>query len=272
MQHSRAWKLGCSHRDYRIPQGLRGLRAGYAAMGTGCCLSVAKSHASVRVFKEEDIGEEDLRAVLEASRRAPTGWNLQPVTIVAVRDREKLRLIADSVGGQEHVANAAVFLVYVVDYAKIVRAAEKLGIKAEPGPANLYEALVDVGIMAGWAMLAAESLGYGGVFVALYENPCAIVELLNLPRYTVPVVGLALGRPAEKPAPKKRQRLDALVAWDEYGNADEKAEAVLEVYGERARRLFTYVFSPDGYYRTASERLLFCLGKQGLLKTGGPGA
>lgn len=241
-------------------------------MSTGCCLSVAKKHVSVRVFSGKDIDEEDLRAILEASQRAPTGWNLQPVTIVAVRDRDKLRLIADSVGGQEHVANAAVFLVYVVDYAKIVGAAERLGIKAEPGPANLYEALVDVGIMAGWAMLAAESLGYGGVFVALYENPCAVVELLNLPRYTVPVVGLALGRPAERPAPRRRQRLGALVAWNEYGDVNEKVEAVLEVYGERARRLFTYVFSPDGYYRTASERLLFCLEKQGLLKTGSLGA
>ena len=69
-------------------------------MSTGCCLSVAKKHVSVRVFSGKDIDEEDLRAILEASQRAPTGWNLQPVTIVAVRDRDKLRLIADSVGGR----------------------------------------------------------------------------------------------------------------------------------------------------------------------------
>jgi FMN reductase [NAD(P)H] len=235
------------------------------------CTETIERHASVRSFTGEPIPEEDLRRVLEAARRAPTGWNLQPVTVIVVRDSGCLEQLADAVGGQEHVAKAAAFLVFAVDYAKIVRAAEKLGLKAAPGPANLYEALIDVGIMAGWAMLAAESMGYGGVFVALYENPCAVAEILEMPRYTIPAVGLALGRPAEHPAPRRRQRLEALAPHETYGDVEEKAEAVLEVYGDRARRLFSYIFEPEGYYASATERLLLCLEKQGFSLSPGQG-
>ena len=236
--------------------------------GDNCCLSTIERHASVRSYTGEEIAEEDLEAILGASQRAPTGWNLQPVTIVVVRRRDLLRQLADIVGGQDHVASAAAFLVYTVDYAKVVEAARREGLQADPGPANLYEALIDAGIMAGWAMLAAESLGYGGVFVALYENPCPIIDLLGLPRYTMPAVGLALGRPAERPQPRPRQRLSALAPRDGYGDVESKAEALIEAYNGRARKLFSYIFGPDGYYRSASERLLFCLEKQGLISRG----
>ena len=233
--------------------------------GSKCCIATIESHASVRRYTGEAIPEDDLEAVLRAAQRAPTGWNMQPVTVVAVTDRGLLAQLADIVGGQEHVAQAAAFLVFTVDYAKIVAAAEREGVRAKPGLANLYEALIDAGIMAGWAMLAAESLGYGGVLVALYENPCPIVELLGLPRYAVPAVGLALGKPAEKPRPRPRQRLEALAPRNHYGGVDDKAEAVIEAYNGKARKLFAYIFGPEGYYDTASERLRFCLEKQGFL-------
>jgi len=237
----------------------------------GSCLDTMERHASVRRFKPGSLNEDALRAVLRAAQRAPTGWNLQPVTVVVVRDKGLLRQLADIVGGQEYVAEADAFLVYVVDYAKIVEAARREGIQARPGLANLYEALIDAGIMAGWSLLAAESLGLGGVFIALYENPCPVVELLELPRYTAPVVGLALGIPGEKPAPRPRQRLEALAPRDRYGSVEEKASAVLEAYNGRARRLFAHIFGPDGYYGRASERLRFCLEKQGLLEAEPPG-
>jgi nitroreductase len=219
----------------------------------------------VRRFTGDPLPEEDLEAILRASQRAPTGWNLQPVTMIVVREKSLLQQLSDIAGGQEHVASADVFIVYTVDYAKVARAAEEEGLPVKPGLANLYEALIDAGIMAGWGLLAAESLGYGGVLVALYENPCPVVELLDMPKYTIPAVGLALGRPAENPAPRPRQRLEALAPRGSYGSVEEKAKALIEAYNGKARRLFTYVFSPDGYYATASERLRFCLEKQGLL-------
>ena len=228
-----------------------------------CCIETISRHASVRSYTGDPIPEEHLRRILEAARRAPTGWNLQPFTIVVVRDRGRLRELADLVGGQEHVANAAAFLVFAVDYAKIVKAAEQLGMRIEPRLSNLYEALIDIGIAAGWAALAAESLGYGIVFIALYENPCGVAEALNMPRYVIPAAGIALGKPAEHPAPRKRQPLETLADMESYGDPEEKAKGVLETYGDRAARLFTYIFDQEGYYSVSSELLAKCLAEKG---------
>ncbi len=229
----------------------------------GCILSAVERHASVRKYLSDPVPEEDVERILEASRRAPSGWNLQPYTVIAVRDKAKLRELADVVGGQEHVAQAPLLLVYVVDYAKVVEAAELLGLKLQPSLVNLYEALIDVGIAAGWAALAAEELGYGVCFIALYSNPCPVAEILQLPRYTIPAVALTVGKPAESPQPRKRQPLETLSDSDIYSPAAVKAEALLKVYGSKAPTLFRHLFGPEGYYQVGNMLLRSCLEKQG---------
>ncbi len=230
------------------------------------CLSVIKSHASVRSYRGGEIPREHLEAILEAARRAPTGWNLQPLTIIAVQDPDLKKKLSQALGGQEHVAEAPVFLVFAIDYAKIARLGEKLGYRIEPGLGNLVEALIDAGIASGWAAIAAETLGYGITFIALYENPCPVAEALGLPDLVVPAVGLTIGRPAEAPKPRPRQSLETLVDYNHYTGPEEKAEALresLDTYAGRASRLFSYIFSPGGYYERASRNMAHCLREKG---------
>jgi len=225
------------------------------------CLSVVHGHVSVRRYRGDGIDDDDLRLILSAAIRAPSGWNLQPYTIIVVRDEEKKRELAGLTGGQEHVREAPVFLVFALDYAKVVEAGERAEVKVRIGIANIYEALVDIGIAAGWALLAAESLGYGGCIVALYNNPCNIAEVLQLPPRTLPVIGLALGRPAEKPAKRRRQPMNTMVDWEIYGPSVVKAEKMLETYGAKAAPLFRHLFGPEGYYPMASEMLEACISR-----------
>ncbi|MET1127885.1 MAG: nitroreductase family protein [Thermoproteota archaeon] len=228
------------------------------------CLAVISGHASVREYTGDPIPREDLEKIIEAARRAPTGWNLQPITVIAVLDAEKKRRLAEILGGQQHIASSAAFLVFAVDYAKILRAAEAKGVKFEPKLSNVVEGLVDAGIASGWAALAAESLGYGVTFIAVYWRPCQVAEVLGLPKYVVPAVGLTIGRPASKPAPKKRQSREAFADVDSYGSAEAKAKAVLEVYGEKAERLFREVlFGPEGYYEEFARNMRACLEEKG---------
>ncbi len=54
-------------------------------------------------------------------------------------------------------------------------------------------------------LLAAESLGYGGVIIGLVRYAASqIAELFKLPDYTYPVFGLALGNPNQNHAVKPR--------------------------------------------------------------------
>lgn len=228
------------------------------------CLDVIGSHASVRKFLPEPLDQGDLERILEAARRAPSSWNLQPIVVTAVTDPELKRRLSEAVGGQEHVAQAPVFLVFSVDYRKLIEASRSVGVEpAEPGLGHFIVGVLDAGIASGWAALAAETLGYGIVFVALYADPCRVAEILNLPRYVVPVVGLCIGKPAERPEPRPRHPMEVFAAVNRYPSAPDAVENVAGIYRGRGVKLFRYVLAPGGYYEEAGGAVLRCLKQRG---------
>ena len=194
-----------------------------------CCLSVIARHRSIRAFKQEPVKEEHLKAILEAARRHPSAWNLQPVHVAVVRDPELKSRLADILWGQEHIRQAPVFLVFSVDYAKLWRALEQAGVERRPlGVAELLQGVLAAGMAAAWAALAAESLGYGVSFIAVYGKPCEVAEAIGAPEGVLPVVGLNVGVPAEDPEVRPRMPLAALASENGYGSLDEAAKAYAE--------------------------------------------
>ncbi len=60
---------------------------------TGCYDTIV-GHVNVRSYKDEDVSREDVKKILEAERRSPTAWNLQPYLVSVVRDESvKLRIV-----------------------------------------------------------------------------------------------------------------------------------------------------------------------------------
>jgi FMN reductase [NAD(P)H] len=168
-------------------------------------LSVLYSHRSDRSFTSEPLSEEALCTVLEAARRAPTSTNAQHVSVVVVRDPARRARIAELAGGQPWIAKAPVFLVLVLDFYKT-----GLGVEAAGGTQIIQETVegllagvIDVGIALGTMMAAARSLGLGIVPIGgIRRSPHAMIELLELPSRSFPVVGLSVGH-IDKPAHQK---------------------------------------------------------------------
>jgi len=232
------------------------------------CLETISRHVSIRKFRDEPVPREDLERILEAARRAPSSWNLQPVTVIAVTDKGLRRSLAEITGGQEHVAEAPVFLVFSADYHKLLEASRRAGVSvAQPGLGHFVVAAIDVGIASGWAALAAEELGYGIVFVALYADPCRVADLLGLPLHVVPLVGLAVGRPAESPEPRPRQPSEVFAAENQYPSPIDLGDKVRSIYRGGGARLFRYVLGPNGYYDHVAKALIECLEKRGFRAT-----
>ncbi len=234
----------------------------------GSCVDVVDaimSHRSIRKYRSEPVNEEDLIIIVKAAIRAPTSWNLMPVSIIAVTDDATKRKLAEHVGGQQHVAEAPVFLVFAVDYAKVFEAAKSLGVEpSEPGLGHLLSAAINAGIMAAWATLAAEKMGYGATMIAVYGNPCAIAKELGLPRGVVPILGLTIGIPAESPEVRPRQPVGSVFSRETYTPApSERADGVIRVYGDRARAIMERVVGVNGYFESVSSRIRDCLREQG---------
>lgn len=214
----------------------------------------------MRRFEPSPVPASDLEAIAEAARRAPTSWNLQPLHVNIVVGEDEKRRIAEAVS-QGFVARAAAVMVFSVDYRKLLEAARRAGVDpAAPGLGHFAVALLDVGIASAWAALAAEEMGYGVVYIALYSNPCVVADALGLPSHVVPVVALALGRPAERPKPRPRQPSRAVYRLGGGYEADSLAEELAQHHGSAVLR---HVLGRGGYYEEVGGRLAECLRSRG---------
>ncbi|ELW9513351.1 oxygen-insensitive NADPH nitroreductase [Klebsiella oxytoca] len=95
---------------------------------------------------------------------------------------------------------------------------------------------VDTAIMAQNALVAAESLGLGGVYIGgLRNNIDAVTQLLKLPQHVMPLFGLCLGWPDDNPEVKPRMPSAMLVHENHYQPLD---ETVLAEYDEQLEHYY----------------------------------
>ena len=89
-------------------------------------------------------------------------------------------------------------------------------------------------------VVAAESLGMGTVFLgSLHNDAQQIIDLLRLPEYTFPAVGLAVGWPNQEPQLKPRLPKEVMYMENHY-QALENPLKDIEAYDEEI----------TGYYDT----------------------
>jgi nitroreductase len=189
-------------------------------------------HRSVRQFLPRDIDDATINALAVAAQSAASGSNLQMWSVIEIRDRQTIAEISQ-VCTQQHVASAPVVLIWVADYSRIQMIAESTNENAESIAYvdTLLSCVMDVGIGAQNAVIAAESLGLGTVYLgSVRNNAQRIAELLELPYLSIPLVGLSLGwpDPNEHAAVKPRLPLSTILHRESY---DEQAsQPALEVY------------------------------------------
>jgi hypothetical protein len=122
-------------------------------------------------------------------------------------------------GGQQHVARAAEFWVFCADFNRLLQICPdaQLGLAEQ-----LLLGAVDTAMMAQNALVAAESLGLGGVYIGGIRNSIEeVTELLKLPQHVLPLFGLCLGWPADNPEVKPRMPAAMLVHENAYQPVDE---------------------------------------------------
>jgi nitroreductase len=191
------------------------------------------SHRSIRKFTDKTITPEQLSTLLDCARAASTSSNLQCISVIRVTSKENREQLAECAGGQPYVISAPEFLVFCADFNRHqqISPEAKLGFTEQ----TLIGA-VDAALMAQNCLLAAESLGLGGVYIGgLRNNPDKVCELLNLPKHTFPMFGLCLGYPDQDPGQKPRLPASLVIHEDEYQAMD---KTTLEEYDEGMRAYY----------------------------------
>ena len=159
-------------------------------------IDIFNSHKSDRSFTAQPIDDERLDRIIRTAWHAPTSVNSQQVSVIVTRDSEKKQQIAQLAGGQPWIAQAPVFLTFVLDMHKSEQAMAAIGKEqiAHQSIESIVSGATDVGIALGTVMAAARAEGLGIVPIGgIRLNPQGMIDLLALPQHTYPVVGLVLG-------------------------------------------------------------------------------
>ncbi|MEN9316567.1 MAG: hypothetical protein RIS35_2960 [Pseudomonadota bacterium] len=190
------------------------------------------AHRTVRAYDARPVEEAHLRWIVQAAQSAATSSNLQAWSVVAVSDPERKARLADLAGGQAHIRQAPLLLVWIADLSRLDRNATRLGMT--PGANDYLEmflvAAIDAALAAQNATLAAEALGLGTCYIGAMRNrPEDVAAELGLPAHAFAVFGMTLGwADAERPASiKPRLPVDEVLHRETYrSNEDAERETV----------------------------------------------
>jgi len=183
--------------------------------------------------------------------------NIQPLSIIVVRDPERRARLADIVGEQPWVKNAPLSLVFCIDFHRVKAWAGSFDVefRGESTLCSFLIAYADVMCAAQNVVVLAQDHGLGSVYVGTILS--AIGEArreFELPRYVLPAMVLTIGYP--KSIPKHIPKLEVGVVVhhetyrrsgdDEIAGAFEKKYGVIdEDVGEYLKRAFIEVVERD---------------------------
>jgi nitroreductase len=161
-------------------------------------LEALMTRRSVRAYTDEPVSDEQVLKILAAGMQAPSANNHQPWHFVVVREREHLDGLAAVLPFGKMLVQAPLGVVVCAD----------AGLEQRSG----YW-VQDCAAATQNILLACHALGLGAVWIGVYpreERVVALCDLLGLPAAVTPLCTIAIGWPAEQPAPVDRFRQDRI--------------------------------------------------------------
>ncbi len=150
-----------------------------------------------RRYTDQDVPDSLLDALLAAAQSAPAKSDLQQYSVVVMRDKPRIKQIADWIGTMDWIATAPVFLVWCGD----MRRGQRLCAMHDMPHANnnmdtFLNTAVDCSLAMAQFMTAADAVGLGTCPISYVRGHIERVSpLLGLPNGVYPVAGLTVGWP-----------------------------------------------------------------------------
>ena len=206
-------------------------------------LDALLAHRSVRKYLPRVVPKGTLEQLIAAAQSAASSSNLQLWSVISVEDPERRRALAEVAGNQAHIQASSLFLVWIADLNRLGVLAARQGLP-QVGLSYLelfLMASIDAALAAQNAVVAAEALGLGTVYIgALRNSPDRVAQILKLPEHTFAVFGLCVGYPdpMERTAVKPRLPQSVVLHRDEYRPVQSVIDDVTE-YDRAMTRFYT---------------------------------
>lgn len=205
-------------------------------------------HRTIRKFEDREVDSKTLKKLFEVYNHSASSTGMQQASIIRVTD-PKIKHEIMKVSNQEYLEDVPELLIFIVDLYRNYRIAEEKGYgeDAYKHMDKFFQGFTDSIIGAQNMVVAIESLGMGAVyFGSILNDYDRMVELLKLPKYTFPVVGLGFGYPAEKPQVKPKMPIELKVFENEY----KEYENYLEAFKGYDETMTTYYDTRDNGQRS----------------------
>jgi nitroreductase len=173
-------------------------------------LETIVNHRSVRGFLSDALPAGTLELMIAAAQSASTSSNLQLWSVVAIGAQAHKARLATLAGDQQFIRDAPLLLVWLADLARIdaIAAERQQTVEGTQYLEEFIVGVVDAALAAQSALIAAESLGLGGVYIGAMRNlPEQIAAALKLPPHVFAVFGMAIGWPDPAKATDIKPRL-----------------------------------------------------------------
>ncbi|MEH7222881.1 oxygen-insensitive NADPH nitroreductase [Bacillus sp. JJ1566] len=177
-------------------------------------------HRSIRKFEEKLLTDEQIRTIVECAQSASTSSFIQAYSIIGVKDPKKKQKLAEIVGNQAYVAENGHFFVFCGDLHRhqVISEIEEKDLSASlESTEKFMVATIDAALAAQNAVLAAESMGLGACYIGgLRNNLDEVCSILNIPKFVIPLFGIAVGYPAQYPDKKPRLPVEHIYHEEKY--------------------------------------------------------
>ncbi|HEY4173378.1 MAG TPA: nitroreductase family protein [Rhodopila sp.] len=216
-------------------QALLGARFGIDRPGTEVPDAIAPliDRRVTRRYTEQDVPDSLLDALLAAAQSAPAKSDLQQFSVVVMRDRPRIKRIADWIGTMDWIATAPVFLVWCGDMRRGQRLCELHNMPhANNNMDTFLNTAVDCTLAMGAFIAAAEAVGLGTCPISYVRSHIERVSpLLGLPSGVYPVAGLSVGWPQFRRPVSMRLPPSVVVHRERYD--DTALETEIAAYDQR---------------------------------------
>lgn len=181
-------------------------------------LDTILKHRSIRKYKPDPIPPDILKEILVAGTRASTTGNMQVYSMIVTSDHAAKEKLWEAHFKQDMVKQAPLIITFCADFNRFNKWCNQR--KAVPGYDNFLSfmtAAIDALLVAQNVALAAEDKGLGICYLGTTTyNADKIIEILDLPKWVVPVTAFPIGYPAEMPDCTDRLPLEAVVHYEKY--------------------------------------------------------
>ena len=202
---------------------------------------------SVRNFSDQQIPKAIIEKLINAANNAPSGGNIQPVSIITVQDAEGRKKLSEINEDQPWIKNAPLSMIFCLDFYRIKKWASLFNteFKGENALAHFLIGYADLMCAAQNVATLAESYDLGTVYIGTIQASMDEArEYFMIPQYVLPMMVLTMGYPKSVPAgiPKlernvitHREKYEELndheirkAFEDKYGDFDENVNKFLE--------------------------------------------